>query len=365
MNPNILYKYKPNKGITFLKNIKEKKTCFLCTIAHTETSSIPGISAAGANVDLIKYTPAADIEAIYYGKAKCLPAIPENPFGPPSPVIISIASLNLLKIPFFAINAGVKIKPDAPLIEINDKFGEDISKGKALFKINFNSLIERTKILATQLAKSFKFIILGESVPGGTTTAMAIINGLGYNSFNKICGSMPGNQHKLKIELVKKSLMHINKKDSPFDILKKIGDPMQPAQAILAIELAKHGVDVLLSGGTQMVAIGAIIKSLINDKNIFSKLAIATTKWVSEDEHSDIVHLMKEINLEFPLFAANLDFSNSKYENLRLYEKGYVKEGVGAGGIALSVFNSLNISNELFLKHIENIYENIYLKNKK
>jgi len=30
----------------------------------------------------------------------------------------------------------------------------------------------------------------------------------------------------------------------------------------------------------------------------------------------------------------NLDFSRSPYEGLRYYERGYVKEGVGAGGTA-------------------------------
>ena len=359
---NILFKYKPEQGKQFLAKTRDSKTCFLCTIAHTETSSIPGISAAGANNELIKYTPAADVEAIYYGKAKCLPAVPENPKGPPSPVIISIASLHVLNIPFFAINAGVKIKPFSPLIEINDIYGDNIENGKALLHIDFDTILEKTKVLAYEIAKSFAFVILGESVPGGTTTAMALINALGYDSFKKICGSMPGNQHNLKINLVKKALKTIKQSDTPFEKVKKIGDPMQLVQAILTLELAKKGVYILLAGGTQMVAVLALLKHITKKEHIFSKVAIATTKWVSEDIDSDITGLMYEIDSEAPLLSANLDFSYSSYNNLKLYEEGYVKEGVGAGGLAVTVFNKTNITNKDFLIKIENVYKRIYNK---
>jgi uncharacterized protein (TIGR00303 family) len=359
---SIIYKFRKNKGKDFLQDIRGKKGCFLCSIAHTETSSVPGISAAGASRELIKYTPAADVEAIYYGRAKCLPAVPENPKGPPSPVIISIASLQILNIPFLAINAGVKVKPFAPLVEINDVPGGMIDSGEALFALDFTAIKEKCEILASELSKCFDYIVLGESVPGGTTTAMALINGLGYNSFNKICGSMPGNQHKLKIQLVKKALEHLLPQDSPLDIVRKVGDPMQPAQAVLGSELSKKGVKVLLAGGTQMVAVAALIKHIDLSAVKSGNLAIATTKWVSEDKDSDIKGLMEEIGLDIPLMSSNLDFSVSKYENLQLYEQGFVKEGVGAGALAVSVFNEKDISNEEFLLKIESIYEKIYQK---
>ncbi len=359
---NIIFKYKQELGKNFLQRISTGKSCFLCTIAHTETSGIPGISAAGANEELIKYTPAADVEAIYYGKAKCLPAIPENPKGPPSPVIISIAALDILKIPFFAINAGVKIKPFAPMIEVNGRYGNSIEFGNALKDLDFSSLKDYAEILANEFSKNFDFIILGESVPGGTTTAMALLNALGYNAFNRICGSMPGNQHALKIKLVEKALNYISPMDSPIEKVLKIGDPMQPFQALLTIKLAERGVSVLLAGGTQMVAVAALVKALTENKNfyIFRNIAIATTKWVSEDCDSDIVSLMNDIQLPVPLFSANLNFLYSKHDNLKLYEEGYVKEGVGAGALSVVVFNNTNKSHDDFLKKIESVYEKIY-----
>ncbi len=356
----LIFKYLPERGKLFLKDLKDKKGLFICTIAHTETSKIPGISSAGANTDLIEYTPAADVEAIYYGKAKCLEKIPENPFGPPSPVIISIASLNILKLPFLAVNCGVKIKPEAPIIEINNKYGENIEFGNALKNISIKKIKDFAFILAKEFSKSYDFIVLGESVPGGTTTAMALISALGVDAYKKISGSMPGNNHELKIKVVKKALSYIKDRKNIEDIIKNICDPMQPFQAFFTIFASNLDLKVILAGGTQMVAVAGLIKKLgIEYKS--ENISISTTGWVSEDKHSDIKKLMEDLKLEFPLISGNLDFSNSKYKNLQMYEQGFVKEGVGAGALAMLVFYLRNYSNNDFLKEIEKVYERIYL----
>ena len=190
---------------------------------------------------------------------------------------------------------------------------------------------------------------------------MAIITALGVDTFGKISGSMPGNSHEIKIKTVNKAIKNLNKNDSVVDILMKIGDPMQPFQAYFGAFLSILGINVILAGGTQMIAVGSIIKNL-GIKYNSEKICIATTKWVTEDKYADVVYLMRELKLDIPLISANLDFSNSKYKNLKLYEKGYVKEGVGAGGLASVVFNNLEITNERFLRKIESVYERIYLK---
>ncbi len=359
-NKNIIFKFLPEKGKSFLENIKNSNSLFICTIAHTETCKIPGVSAAGASIDLIDYTPAADVEAIYYGKAYCLEKIPENPLGPPSPVIITMASLELLNIPAIIINAGVKVKPLAPMIVVNEKYGENIENGNALMHLDLEKIHNYAKILAKEFSKTYDCIIFGESVPGGTTTAMALINALGVKSENQVSGSMPTNNHQIKKKVVEKALSYIKDKDSIYDKIKKICDPMQPFQAFFAIEASRLGIKVLLAGGSQMIAVAGLIKAL-NMGHINSNLCIATTKWVTEDEYSDLVAIMENLKLEIPLISSNLDFSVSKYKNLQLYEEGYVKEGVGAGALACQVFNSKNIKNNEFVKKIEKIYEKIYL----
>ena len=62
---------------------------FVCVISYTETSQIPGITFAGANPDLIKYTPAADSEFLYHGKCFSISGVPATPDGIPTPALLT------------------------------------------------------------------------------------------------------------------------------------------------------------------------------------------------------------------------------------------------------------------------------------
>jgi NaMN:DMB phosphoribosyltransferase len=68
---------------------------------------------------------------------------------------------------------------------------------------------------------------------------------------------------------------------------------------------------------------------------------VATTAWVAEDRGSNLALLLERIagrwGLEQPLApqVAGLRFDECRSQALRDYERGYVKEGVGAGGLAL------------------------------
>ncbi|MBW9140802.1 MAG: TIGR00303 family protein, partial [Candidatus Aramenus sp.] len=111
---------------------------------------------------------------------------------------------------------------------------------------------------------------------------------------------------------------------------------------------------VLLAGGTQMVAASAVIKELGREK--IKDVGIGTTRWIVEDKSSDIIDLARQTGVK--LSFVNLDFSKSRFDGLRAYERGFVKEGVGAGG--LSLFATLQgISEERILSKVEEIYENL------
>ncbi|KKL84983.1 hypothetical protein LCGC14_1779830, partial [marine sediment metagenome] len=60
----------------FVSKVKGKKPLFICVLGNTETAKIPGISAAGANPEITDYTPAADVEYLYFGKCKCIDGVP-------------------------------------------------------------------------------------------------------------------------------------------------------------------------------------------------------------------------------------------------------------------------------------------------
>ena len=51
--------------------------------------------------------------------------------------------------------------------------------------------------------------------------------------------------------------------------------------------------------------------------------------------------------------AYDLDFSNAPHEGLRYYERGYVKEGVGAGGTCIAAA----VKGVAYQRLLHNIYE--------
>src|SRR5215210_9004142 len=94
-----------------IKRFATKNPVFVCVISHTATSEISGLTAAGANAELLKYTSPADAEFLYYGRCKCIDELPITPDGKPTPAIITRAALKLSNIPFLVVDAGAKVKP--------------------------------------------------------------------------------------------------------------------------------------------------------------------------------------------------------------------------------------------------------------
>ncbi len=381
--PTIIKVHEPPHSKNFLDNCLKAPPLFTCTIASTKTALIPGVSAAGASPELIPYTAAADVEAIIHGQALCLDKIPENPVGPPSPVIITMAALKKLCAPFIVIDAGNTITPKVPMLVAGRSPGLSLNDPVAVTEVA--DLFMQGIIIGQQLALSGHTLILGESVPGGTTTAMAVMEVLGIAALGKISGSMPGNNQTLKQDLVSramlgKGLIRGSCLEHPLEAVRLLGDPMQPVQAGIAMS-ASCRTNVILGGGTQMIAVAALIGALLKNKKSFSyftqpahkrtlpeafnarpeNIAIATTAWVSEDPAADLRSLMQQLPVPMPLYAAGLDFSASRHKNLSLYEEGYVKEGVGAGALALAAMHYHNLDNTSFLPAIEQVYEDIYL----
>ena len=117
---------------------------------------------------------------------------------------------------------------------------------------------------------------------------------------------------------------------------------MQPLAAGLLLEAALGGVPVLLAGGSQMAAVLALALALAlpdQRSRLIQATALATTRWVAEEPGSDLVRLLDRLGRHWqvePLaFCSALAFSGSCHPALARYEEGYVKEGVGAGGLAL------------------------------
>ena len=206
-------------------------------------------------------------------------------------------------------------------------------------------------------------LVLAECVPGGTTTAQAVLSGLGIEAGGMVSGSLARPAHALKADLVARGLAAVRAAgdqrhridpsggrieqslDSPADplaVVAALGDPMQPLAAGLLLAAAACERPLLLAGGSQMAAVLALAMALAPPAllpRLIALTAIGTTAWVAWEGDSDLALLLRRIgqrwNQEPLAFAASLRFHGPIHPALADYERGYVKEGVGAGGLAL------------------------------
>ena len=116
---------------------------------------------------------------------------------------------------------------------------------------------------------------------------------------------------------------------------------MQPLAAGLVQAAALAGLPVLLAGGSQMAAVLALaleLTAVAERPLLASRVAIATTAWVAAEPSSDLAALLQLLQRRWdcePLaFAAGLRFGSCHWPQLQAFEQGFVKEGVGAGGLA-------------------------------
>ncbi|MEM2330089.1 MAG: TIGR00303 family protein [Candidatus Jordarchaeales archaeon] len=319
----------------FLRELEGKEPVFVCVIGNTETAKIPGISAAGKNPELTDYTPAADVELLFYGECRCIDGVPVTPEGIPTPALITRAALILAHMPVFVVNGGVRVKPFAPFIELGGNPGADIRTGRAVKDVR--NVVERAETAGRNFSKVADYVVVGESVPGGTTTALGVLLAMGVNARGMVSSSMPDNPHGLKVQVVEEGLRTAGIKpgdlrDDPVAAVSAVGDPMMAAFAGFVIGAASSK-PVIMAGGTQMAAVLSVIRGL--KPEVLDGVAVGTTRWIAQDRSSNIRKLVSQI-WDIPVVAANLDFSASEIEGLRAYEKGVVKEGVGAGGATIA-----------------------------
>ena len=328
---------------------------FICILANTETSLIKGVSAAGMNSELTFYTPTGDCELIHTGKIITVPLIPMTPpYDTPTPALISKAILNIINIPYLFIDTGILHSPDKeiPTIKINNRCGQSILKEKSVLDVNL--LIEKGIEIGKSIVKSKNLLIIGESTPGGTTTAQAVLNLLGYDA--KSSSSFEINPIQLKKDIInnkfkKYDLYNGCFSEDPLKAIESCGDPMM-ATAIGIIQGAINNssdCNIILAGGTQMVSVYALLKHLnINTKNI----VIATTKYVYEDSSCNLKELQNK--LKFTLKVSDPKFEDSNLTGIKRYINGTIKEGAGVGGL-LYYSSKLNIENNLIIKELEKI----------
>ncbi|TRM79022.1 TIGR00303 family protein, partial [Sulfolobus sp. D5] len=174
---------------------------YLLTIGTTDLSLVPGLTIAGATPELTHFTPAADAEYVILGKCKSIKTIPVSPSGIPTPALITRASLSFINPVKLVVNAGSRIIPKIPFIDLQGEPGKDIRKG-AISVESLERVLENGMTLGEELSNYFKTILIAESIPAGTTTAMATLLALGYDAMDKVSSASPENPKELKRRVV-------------------------------------------------------------------------------------------------------------------------------------------------------------------
>ncbi|MEE8168677.1 MAG: TIGR00303 family protein [Candidatus Hydrothermarchaeales archaeon] len=355
LDKDVGFYYLEDKGREFVSRVKDKNPVFLCVLGNTETGKIPGVSAAGAVPEITDYTPAADAELLFLGRCECIDGVPVTPEGIPTPGLITMSALELTKVPAFIVEGGLRVKPNVPYFSLGGKPGADIRNGKAVGDVR--KVINEGKILGKNLAGTADFLVIGESIAGGTTTALGVLTAIGING--KVSSSMPLNPMDLKKEIIgegmkKAGIEFGSLREDPIGAIAALGDPMIPAFSGIVLGAGAE-IPILMAGGTQMTAVLAVVAAL--NKDVLKNLAIGTTKWIVEDRSSDIKSTVEQI-AEVPILYSKLSFANSRFPGLRIYEEGIVKEGVGAGGTAI-LASIRGCNSNLLLERIEENYSKL------
>ena len=330
--------------IEILKNNISNFKIFLI-IAGTNTSQIPGISAAGINPRSRRITALADAEFLLKGASK------EHKYKLPllnagvTPALISHVCSKLINIYPVIVPLGITVKPyfDHLVVE-NEDLGPAncLSTGKSMTKERVINLYERGLAIGQS---SKQPILISESVPGGTTTAQAVMEAFGLSVSNLVGSSLFQAPRNLRRKVIQKGLLNANLKThfDSFDVVASLGDPFQAFSMGLLIGARSSNQPVILSGGSQMLAVILLVLELLDAKNkndFIEDVFIATTGWLVKDNSlNDLLNLINEkYEINLLGLASPLNFKSSIYKELKDYEIGHVKEGVGAGGMSILAF---------------------------
>lgn len=312
---------------------------FAAVLANTLLSAVPGISGAGPGPEKTLLTPNLDAELITDGKITSTAGNPNTPTGCPTPATITRAMMVLTGLKPLFINAGLRHTPTVPCLDVYGEPGRDPRNGDAL--PSAARLFSQGERVGALLSAQSDLLVLGECVPGGTTTALCLLRALGYEA--SVSSSFVNNPLPIKEEVCRIALARAEAagRTTPFDLVRALGDPMMPVAA--GISRGYTG-SLVLAGGTQMLAVAALIKALGQDLP-----RVVTTVYVRDDPTAGVPALARRIGVD--VTYVDPGFGTIGHAGLARYCAGEVKEGTGAGG-AMFLANLLGHSPSAIRKAI-------------
>ena len=317
-------------------NVGDSRMRLVVVAGSTETAGIEGgsagethdptpISAAGADREAMVHTPSSDLELLEYGDVTCSPTVPVSPTGCPTPAVVTRAVRELLAFDVTGIDVGLARETGAPTVSFGNEPGADIRESVAV--ANADELFEAGRKFGKSLSDSK--LLVGETIPGGTTTAMGVLRALGER--DGVSSSLSANPLALKQRVVGKALDASDLEPGgtagkPMRAVRLMGDPVLACIAGLLTGANESGTEVVLAGGTQLAAAAALARHA----GVDVPLTLATTSFVAEDASAGIETLAADLNLE--LRVTDPGFSGRNHPAMAAYVDGEAKEGVGMGG---------------------------------
>jgi len=248
--------------------------------------------------------------------------------------------IELTSVPPLFINAGLKYPLTVPYLDALGEVGGDPRNGDAVPLAQ--DLFIRGQEIGRFLSWSSDLLILGECVPGGTTTALCVLRAFGYQA--AVSSSYIQNPVSLKEKLCREIVRDISSCGSsdPLGIIRYAGDPMIPVAAGIA---TSYTGSLVLAGGTQMLAVCSLIKAMNKRLPL-----LVTTSYVRDDRSANFEELARTIGVS--AYYVDPEFGQSGHAGLARYCEGEVKEGTGAGGAMflayLMGFTPSQIQNKIF-----------------
>jgi uncharacterized protein (TIGR00303 family) len=295
----------------------------------TETALIDGISAAGAAPELMEHTPSADVEILEYGAPVAAPVTPVSPNGCPTPAAVTRAVREVVGFDVNVIDAGLTRSTAAPTVDLGVRPGDDVRAATAV--PDASAVFDRAHDYGASLPDDR--LVIGETVPGGTTTALGVLSALGEPA--GVSSSLPENPIERKRRVVDEALAESGLEPGdcegrPLAAIEAVGDPVQPTVAGIAAGALEAGTDVTLAGGTQMVAVAALLRHA----GVDAPLSIATTSFVADEQGDRLADDCER--LDCGLTVTDPGFDGRDHVAMERYCAGEAKEGVAMGG-ALSL----------------------------
>ncbi len=309
--------------VTGSPEIKPERPLFCSILANTLLSVVPGISGAGATPEKTLLTPILDAELIASGTITSMPVRPDTPTGCPTPASITRAVMELTGLSPLFINGGLVHTPTVPCLDIygspgaDPRFGDSVPAADDLFR--------KGGSIGRFLGSVSDLLVIGECVPGGTTTSLCVLRGLGYDAF--VSSSYIKNPVRMKEEIwrITNGRLREGGISAPIDVVRCCGDPMIAIAAGIA---ATYPGPLILAGGTQMLSVAAVLRGM--DLPVPQ---VATTCYVRDDRSANFTSVAESIGV--PVSYVDPSFGDLGHFGLARYCIGEVKEGMGAGGAML------------------------------